>query len=397
MSVAAHDARRVVLLGASLVLIAFNLRTAVVSIGPVLRETMAANSLSPLGASILTTIPPICFGIVAPASPLLARRLGLERALLAVLIALTVGSLLRGLDGSAALFVGQIMAMLAIGVMNVLLPGVVKRDFPARVASITGLYTMALSAGSAVAAGVTAPVYVATGSAATALAIWAAPTAVAAAIWAVVMPPRSREPARPPAWFLWRDRLAWEVTLFMGLQSSLAYLVFGWLPAMLRERGMDTVSAGLVLTANVVASTVLALVAPSLATRGSDQRLANAACAVVCVIALLGCMFAPLPTVWGWTIVLGLAQGGLIAIALTLIVLRAPDAHTAASLSGMAQGVGYIIACAGPLLAGLLRSWTGGWLAVGGLVVVLGAGCTLSGLGAGRNLLVGQQHQPKSA
>jgi CP family cyanate transporter-like MFS transporter len=267
----------------------------------------------------------------------------------------------------------------------------VKRDFPQRVASMTGLYTMSFCAGAAIAAGATVPLATAFGSWGGGLAFWAIPAGLAAILWVTQLPPRAG--ARARAGFvvqrLWTDPLAWQVTLFMGLQSSLAYLVFGWLAPILRERGLSAVDAGLVLSISVIAQSVASLFAPALATRGPSQSGSNLLAVVLCMVGLMGCMFAPLGTVWFWAVILGLAQGALIALALTVIVLRAPDPHVAAHLSSMAQTVGYLLASTGPLLAGLLRSWTGDWLAVAAFALFLGAAAALSGYGAGRPRHVG--------
>ncbi len=205
------------------------------------------------------------------------------------------------------------------------------------------------------------------------------------------MPPREARPL-PTAIRgarLWRDRLAWQLTLFMGLQSALAHIVFGWLAPMLQDRGMAAAGAGLAVSVCVVASAFACIPAPGLATRGRDQRAANAGGVVVAVIGLLGCVFAPLWAVWGFAVLLGLSQGWLLAVALTIIVLRAPDARSTAALSGMAQSAGYLIASAGPLLAGLLHDWTGSWASLGALTVALGAAAAWTGIGAGRDRLVG--------
>jgi CP family cyanate transporter-like MFS transporter len=375
------------LLGVSLVLIALNLRAAVASVGPVLREIARSLGLSAMSVSVLTTVPSLCFGLAAPLAPLCARRVGTERTLLIALLLLAAGIALRGWPGVPSVYAGQILATLAIGIMNVLLPGLVKRDFPDRVALMTGLYTMALCAGAAVAAGAAVPLAgLFGGSWAASLAFWAVPAAVAAAIWAVQLPRlhASRPPAVSPVRGLWRDRLAWNVMLFMGSQSALAYIVFGWLPPMLRERGLSAVDAGFALSLSVLCQAGASLFAPALATRGKDQSLPNVLGLLLCLASLMGCFFAPLPTVWIWAALLGVSQGALIALAMTVIVLRSPDARVAAQLSGMAQGGGYILASAGPLLAGQLRAWSGGWAAVALLCLAIGLAACLFGHAAGQ-------------
>ncbi|HEX4000546.1 MAG TPA: MFS transporter [Pirellulales bacterium] len=375
-------------LGAALVLMAINLRVAVTSVGPVLRQLMHVTGLSETGASVLTMLPSLCFGLFGPLGPALARRMGTERALLIVAVLLAVGTAIRGLATVPALFAGQILACFSIGIVNVLLPGLVKRDFPKRAALMTGLYTMSLSFGGAVAAAATVPLAdVLGGSWAGALAFWAIPAAVAAAIWAPQVP-RGKWGGGQASFKIsgvWTDALAWQVTLFMGLQSAIAYTMFGWLAHMLQDRGLSAVDAGYVLSVSVVGQSAGALFAPTLATCWRDQRVIDAIGAAICVAGILGCFYAPLWSIWVWASVLGLAQGAVFAIAVMLIVLRAADSHVAAHLSGMAQGVGYLIASLGPLIAGELRGWTGNWNGVALFCVALGVASAIFGIGAGRD------------
>ncbi|MFS2053837.1 MFS transporter, partial [Variovorax sp. CT11-76] len=194
---------------------------------------------------------------------------------------------------------------------------------------------------------------------------------------------------------LWRDRLAWQVTCFMGLQSALAYIVMGWLAPILRERGLASDVAGYVVSVSVITQVVTCLVVPALAVRLRNQIGLAVALALLTVAAMLAQLFAPLGGVWVWAVLLGIAQGGTFALALTMIVLRSPDSHVAAHLSGMAQGVGYVIAAFGPLLAGLLHGWTGSFGAASWLFVAVGVALVIAGIGAGRTLHVGAVTVPR--
>ncbi len=380
-----------ILLGASLVLIAFNLRPVFSSASALLPEIRSELGLSAFGASLLTTLPVVCLGAFSPLAPRLAQRIGAERTLLGVLFLLALGTGLRGLSSLPLLFVGTALAGACIAVGNVLLPGLVKRDFADRAALMTGFYTMALCAGAASAAGFTLPIERALGgSMPGALAIWALPALIVGLIWLPQVLATKTQVKRSgfSVEGLWRDRLAWQVTLFMGLQSALAYCVFGWLVPILRERGLDGVTAGAIVSVSVMIQAAACLVAPQIAVRGNDQRLINSSLCGLAVIALLGLLFAPLSTVWIWAVLQGIGQGGLIAVAMTTIVLRSRDPHVAAHLSGMAQCVGYLLAAIGPLIVGLIRSWTGSfaWCAV--LFVALGIGAAINGWSAGRALHV---------
>jgi CP family cyanate transporter-like MFS transporter len=379
------------LLGASLVLIAFNLRPVFSSASALLPEIRDALGLSAAGASLLTTLPVVCLGLFSPLAPRLAQRIGTERTLLVVVVLLALGTALRGLSSIPLLFLGTALAGACIAVGNVLLPGLVKRDFPDKAALMTGCYTMALCAGAASAAGLTLPIeHALGGSLDGALAVWALPAVLVALLWLPQVLATGSQVKRTGFRVegLWRDRLAWHVTLFMGLQSALAYCVFGWLVPILRERGLDGVTAGAIVSVSVMVQAAACLVAPHLAVRGKDQRLINVVLCVVAVVALLGLLFAPLSTVWIWAVLQGIGQGGLIAVAMTVIVLRTRDAHVAAHLSGMAQCVGYLLAAIGPLVVGLIRGWTGSfaWSAV--LFVLLGLGAAINGWFAGRALYV---------
>jgi CP family cyanate transporter-like MFS transporter len=219
------------------------------------------------------------------------------------------------------------------------------------------------------------------------LAFWALPAALATLLWLPWVVHRAAADGQAPPQKvrgLWRDSLAWQVTLFMGLQSALAYIIFGWLAPILRARGLTAMDAGFALSLSVIAQAAASLVAPLLATIGRDQRAANVIAVVVTLVGLLGCVYAPLSTIWLWSLLLGIGQGATIAIALTLIALRASDPNVATQLSGMVQGIGYLIASAGPLLAGLLHSWTGGWNAVAAFSLLIGLGLAVSGFAAGR-------------
>jgi len=378
-------------LGLSLVLIAFNLRPLFSSASALLPEIKAGLQLSPFAAGLLTTLPVVCLGLFSPLAPRLAQRIGVETTMLGVLLLLALGTALRGLAPAAALFLGTALAGACIAVGNVLLPGLVKRDFPKQGALMTGLYTMALCAGAASAAGLTLPIEKALGgSVHRALAAWALPAAIVALVWLPQVVRGARRPAqgRPKVQGLWRDRLAWNVTLFMGFQSALAYSVFGWLVPILRERGLDAVLAGSVVSMSVMIQAMACLAVPHLAVRGRDQRAINAGLCLLAVAALIGLLFAPLSTVWLWAALQGVGQGGLIAAAMTVIVLRSPDSHVAAQLSSMAQCVGYLLAAIGPLVVGLIRDRSGGFAWCALLFAVLGSIAAYNGWRAGRAIHV---------
>ncbi|SQG00091.1 cyanate transport system protein [Paucimonas lemoignei] len=373
-----------------LVLVALNLRPALASMAPLLGYVSDDLGLSSAKAGLLTTLPVLCLGLFAPLAPRLARRFGSEQVVFGVLFALAAGIVLRSFFGEFGLFAGSILAGASIGVIGVLLPGIVKRDFPKQAGTMTGVYTMALCLGAALAAGSTVPIaHHFNDSWAVGLGIWMIPALLAALIWWPQA--RQKHGMHKVAYRvqgLLRDPLAWQVTLYMGLQSSLAYVVFGWLPSVLMGRGLSPTDAGLVLSGSIMVQLISALSAPWLATRGKDQRLGVVMAMSMTLIGLFGCLYAPVGGMWAWAIVLGLGQGAAFSIALTLIVLRSRDSHVASNLSGMAQGIGYTIASIGPFAVGVVHDVTGSWDSIGWIFAVLGAAATVAGLGAGRALYV---------
>lgn len=379
------------ILGFGLVLIAFNLRPLFASLSVLLPDMLHQRVLTSVQAGYLTTLPVLCLGIFAPVAPWLSQRIGYKRTLLFVMVLLTAGTALRGLENISLLFLGSAIAGMAIAIGNVLLPALVKKEFPQSPALMTGLYTMTLCAGAAVAAAGTLPLVQWLETTWTVgLALWALPAGLVMLLWLpyAVTPDRVRQNRQLQAVSLWRDRLAWQVTLFMGSQSALGYSIFGWVVPILHDRGLDGVQAGLVLSVSIIMQLIACFILPSLAVRCKNQSLINTAMALVAAIGFLGLLFGPVEWVWEFGILQGIGQGGLFALALTVIVLRSPDSHIAAHLSSMAQSIGYMMAALGPLLIGVLHSLTGGYAASGGLFTALCLVAALSGWSAGRTMLV---------
>jgi CP family cyanate transporter-like MFS transporter len=339
----------------------------------------------------------VCFGLAALAAPALRARLGEERGLLAVLALLLVGILVRAAAPGGGLFPGTVLAGCAIAVMNVLVPSLIRRRFPGHVGLMTGVYSTALVAGGALAAAATVPLRdAANGSLHVALGIWAIPIVFALVVWL----PQRRHRALPAVAggreairALGRSRVAWYVTLFMGLQSLLYYAPLSWLPAIHRDQGIDAATAGFLLSTLNVISIPTTFLAPVLAHRMRDQRPAVAGCVALTAIGLLGILLAPSSTALVWVVILGLGQGAALSLALLMIVLRAADDNTAARLSSMAQGFGYLIAATGPLVTGLLHAATGSWTIPLALLVALCGVELVVGLAAGRNRTV-HAHPP---
>ena len=392
VSTAASDRQRKILLALSLLLIACNLRPVFGSLSVVLPEIMRDTGLSAAGASLLTTLPILCLGLFSAPTPWLSRRFGAERVLLLALALIGSGTLLRAAGSLPFLFASSVLAGAGIAMGNVLLPSLVKRHFARHAALMTGMYILAICIGATIATAATVPLAtnMFAGAWPYALAVWALPALLVLARWLPQALRMHTEPTDPAArsGSLGRDALAWQVTAFMGLQSSLAYIVIGWLAPILRERGLESDLAGYVVAISTLSQLVTSLVVPSIAARCRDQRALAVGLTALSFAALMGLILAPLATVWLWALLLGCGQGGLFALALSLIVMRSGNAQVTAQLSAMAQGWGYMLAACGPLLTGLLHQWTGSFASSIWLIALLSAAMAWSGWGAGRNLLV---------
>lgn len=392
--------RALAYLGLCLVLIGLNLRTVFSSFAAVLPEITADAGLPGWAVVVLTTVPVTLLGIFAPLAPVLARRFGPERVLLGAMTVLTGGLLLRPADAGGllpgvghlpALLVGTAACGAAIALCNVLLPGLVKRDFPHRLGLMGGLYTTAICASAALGAGYTYPVFTATGEWTAALWFWALPAAVVLFLFLPVA--LARHPVQRGAvqegLNVWRSAVAWQVTIFMLLQAMMSFSVFAWLAPILRERGVDGGAAGVMVSVCIVLQMLGSLFAPALAAKLWDQRGINVVVALMTGSGFSLSIFGPLDLIWVWTGLLGLGQGSLTAVALTMIMLRTRDGHTASHLSGMMQGVGYGVGSMGTLLVGLLHQATGSFAAAGVLFLCIGALAAVFGYRAGRRRFVG--------
>ena len=361
-------------------------------------EIAADLGFSSAAAGLVTSVPILCFGLLAPIAPAVTRRLGAERALALALVPVLVGVLVRAAPSAAALFAGTILAGAGVAVGNVVVPAIVKRRFEDRAGAIMGIYVATLGGGAALAAGLTVPLERALdGGWQAALAVWALPAALAVAVLGLaVLVDRGSSTARGGTGGLLnllRDPVAWQVTAFMGLQALIFYAGLAWLPSILRDEGFGAGEAGALLAVYVLGGIPTSLAVPVVATKLRDQRLLAAGMTLLETAGLAGLLLAP-GAAWLWVSVLALGQGATFSLALTLFVLRAPDSRRAGELSGMAQAIGYCVAASGAFVVGALEDWSGGWGVPLAVLLALTGALLAAGLGAGRDRFVAAGHTP---
>jgi CP family cyanate transporter-like MFS transporter len=366
---------------AGCLLIAANLRPPITSVGPVVGDIRGDTGMSSAAAGLVTTLPLLAFAGVSPWAARIARRIGIERALQAALVVLVAGVLMRSAGASPALLLGTAVLGSGIAVANVLIPALIKQDFPERVGPMTSAYLTTMVGMAGIASGISVPLADTGLGWQGALAIWALLGVVAFAVWWPVArraqhapPEEPRAPVR-----LRSSALAWQVTLFMGLQSLLFYSLIAWLPALLEDNGLSRTAAGWMLAVLQIASLAATMSVPVLAARRASQRRLVLLSSIAYLIGFAGLLAEGSTLAFVWTCFVGFGSGALFALALSFFALRSPDARHAGALSGMAQSIGYALAAGGPILIGFLHDQTGAWDA--SLVVLLGVSVAALGFG----------------
>ncbi|MFE7193826.1 CynX/NimT family MFS transporter [Kitasatospora sp. NPDC057541] len=384
---------------------AFNLRPVVTSLGPMLDQVRADLGMSPTVAGLLTAVPSLCFALFGFAAPGLARRLGPVAVVTAGIGAITAGVLARSFAGNTAVFLLlTALALAGVAVANVLLPVVIKRYFPDKVGPMIGLYSMALSGGTALAAAVAVPLTSALGGDwRVGLGVWAALGALALLLWVPVLLTRRKQGGGPSDGQgsgvklpITRSRTAWALACFFGCQATGAYVVMGWLPKIFQDSGISEGTSGVLLALTMVIGVPVSFILPNLAARRGDQRLFVVVLAAFGIAGYLGLAFAPAAAPWLWAVLVGLSNCAF-PLVLTLIGLRARSAGGVAQLSAFAQGVGYLISIPGPILIGRLYQATGEWYLPLGFLAVLLVPQMLFGLRAARARHIEDEAVPAQA
>lgn len=369
-------ALRPALLLVGILLLAANMRAALTVVSPLMGQISDELSLPSFATSALISLPLLCFAVVSPLAPKLAARIGIERTLGLALGALALGIVLRSAPWTPGLWAGTVVVGSSIALINVLLPAMLKRDFPSKIGPLTGAYNGVQSGFAALAAGFAVPLASAPGfDWRLAIGCTAGIALVALAVFlpqlrssaqhrptpALLDPEQAleREAGRPKP--MWRSATAWQVTIFMGLQSSLFYSVLTWWPAVEHDGGTSPVVAGAHM-ALIQAAGIVGSLSTGAVLRRTNPRIMTMVPVLVTATGILGQLAAPdLATLWA--ILLGLGTGGTIVTALALFGARTRDHHRAATLSGMAQSLGYLLAACIPPLLGAVHDLTGGWTA----------------------------------
>jgi CP family cyanate transporter-like MFS transporter len=380
----------------ALILLAANLRPALAGVGPVIGLIGDGFGLTGSELALLTTLPVLCFGLLAPSVPRLVGAIGIDGAVVLAVAALSTGLLIRVVPVELTLFAGTVLLGCGIAVANVLMPAIVKRDFPTRVGPVTGAYTTVLNLSAALSAAIAAPLSV-LGGWRLSLGVWVVPAVLALALWSRnAVRSRGQRLSAPStgAWRLLRNGRARAIVAFTASQSVIYYSVLSWLPSVYESHGYSSHAAGWLLSIVNVTSAPVALVIPVLASRSRSQVPHVVLVAISAALGIAGVLFVPTTVPVLWVVLIGIGQGGAFPLALTMFVLRTRHAEQTANLSTIAQCLAYLVAACGPLIIGLLHDWTGSWRPGIALLLACAAvelGC---GISAGRPGLVDSPPTP---
>jgi len=355
------------LLWVGFILVALNMRLIFATVGPVLKNLQ----LGTTATLLVTTLPLLLLGLCSTAGIHLRQRMGEERALCVALALLIVGCGIRWF-GQAGLIVGTILGGAGIAVMNVIMPVLAKKRFGfQRMGMVMGVYALMMGVGAVLGASASFPLFKALGADTPAafhsLGLWTLPALLALLFW---LPQWQHKPqantsqhhaSSAPAVNVYKNRTAWALTLFFGLQALNLYVFLPWLPTMLMDRGTTQANAAWLFSLSQVSLMVSSFLIPWLAARSTEHRGYLVLTILTCLLGTLGLHYAPLNSAIVWVLLLGFGQGAAPSLGAYLFVAKSASMETATRISAMAQTVGYLIAVTGPLLIGAIYQRTGDW------------------------------------
>ncbi|MEO6185573.1 MAG: MFS transporter [Steroidobacteraceae bacterium] len=354
----------------AILVVTLSMRGAITCVGPLLKDIQAHFHLTGTAAGLLTSLPLFAFGFLSPYAAPVARRLGMETAVFASLLLLVAGMGLRYIDGAAWLYLGTAFIGCGIAFNNVLLPGLLRRDFPGQVTMVTAMFTMVLVTCGGLGSGIAIPLADLAGWRFSLLS-WAIPAVLALVIWAPQLRAHTAPAATERRTPLWNQRLAWQVSLFMACQSTAFYVMIAWFPSMMNDlEGISAARSGAILFIYQIFVLGSVMVTPVFIHRMQDQRGIGVVLSGMILVAYVGLYLDPAHAL-AWMIVMGLGAGGSLVLAITLFSLRVQTAAQSVVLSGMAQAVGYMMAALTPILIGFLHDLTQRWTLPLQLMIVL--------------------------
>ncbi|PLS03758.1 CynX/NimT family MFS transporter [Neobacillus cucumis] len=383
------------LLVTGIVLVAFNLRPAITSVGPLVGMIQEDVGLAHWSAGLLMSFPLLVFATMSPIVPKIANRISNEMTLLVGLIALIIGIGIRSIPMTFFLFTGTLLIGVGIAVGNVLLPAVVKDKFPDKFGLMTSVYSTSMGLVASLASGLSVPLAKDLNLGwQGALIVWGIPAIIAILLWTYLLRFNQgkqggiKKPSSSSK-EMWLSPLAWQIAIFMGFQSFLFYVTISWLPEILQSHGLSMGTAGWLLSITQLVGLPASFFIPVIAGRYQSQVWIAMILGLLSIIGYAGLLLgSSYPILIISIIFIGVALGGNFPLALSYIGLRSKNANRAVELSGMTQSTGYILAAIGPLLIGYLYDRTHLWTIPLITLIVISVVLTVFGMMSGRNRYV---------
>lgn len=366
-----------------IIMIATNLRAPITSVGPLVGTITNSLNLTGAQAGLITTLPLIAFAIISPIAPKLARKFGTETTILSALILIILGLSIRYLPSISTLFLGTAILGCGIAIGNVLIPSIVKQEFQNQSGLVTSIYSVSMNLTGAIASGVSIPLIEKLGwTWNQAFSLWIILAALALLAW---LPQLKNKKATPEVNVvdtnnsIWHSSLAWSVSLFMGIQSFIFYVLVAWLPEMLINQGIPSSKSGGMLSLLQLTLLPTTFIIPIIAEKRPNQKSLVVISFTLFTLGISGLMFSSLAVISLSIIAIGIAGGIAFSLSMMFFNLRTSTPKEAADLSGMAQSIGYILAAVGPFLFGLLHDLTNNWqsslfLLIGMTIILLFVG-----------------------
>ncbi|MGP4715648.1 MFS transporter [Psychrobacter sp. T6-6] len=353
----------------AMVLLATNMRAPIVALGAIAPVVQEALDISEFQIGWLGAVPMLSFAVGALISPAIAKRFGLENTLIMMIGLLTTGMMIRTVIPTwTGFLVGTLLLTLAIGFANTLAAPIIKQRTPRHIPLITGLFSLTMTVTAGIVSGVVLPLSERVGWQ-WALGGWTILGVFALLIWLLLrvrlgssnhQPIVSTDPDASDI-SMWRTAFAWQIAIFMGLQSLLFYTVASFLPSIWVSKGLSAVSAGQMGSVFQFMAPISILSLTWLINRGRPIQALAVFAAVLNVVGVLGVSYLSTELAWLWSALMGIGCSAIFTLSMMLFSLRTYTTNQSSELSGMAQAVGYLIAFFGPLGTGWLHEATGSW------------------------------------
>jgi CP family cyanate transporter-like MFS transporter len=353
----------------AMILLATNMRSPIVALGSIAPVVQGALNISETQIGWLGAVPMLTFALAAFIAPAIGKRFGLENTLIAMISLLTMGMIIRSLIPTWIGFLGgTLLLTLAIGFANTLATPVIKQRTPNHIPLITGLFSLTMTVSAGIVAGVVLPLSEQVGWQ-WALGGWSILGVFAIVIWVFlrlrlgsssdqIVPIATQGSSNIS---MWRTGFAWQIAIFMGLQSLLFYTAASFLPSIWLSKGLSAVSAGQMNSVFQFMAPVAILSLTWLVNRGRPIQALAVLAAVLNVIGILGVSYLSADLAWLWSALMGIGCSAIFTLSMMLFSMRTYSANQSSELSGMAQAVGYLIAFFGPLGTGWLHEATDSW------------------------------------